>query len=207
MAFPYVPTTHVDGQSWSAAKANQLEQAVALAGVVGTGSSPPGSPVDGMLWRLPADATLGVYWLLQYESSQATYDWVAYGPGSPLYSQSDTDGTFNSTSYVDPSTTPNASVTVPRAGEYLCEWGFQAGIATDDIDIRCAVKIGSASASDNDAATVVTYNTSGRTLTGHRQKVITAAASDVLKLQYRSVNAGVVALFSHWLFVKPMRMI
>jgi hypothetical protein len=183
-----------------------MEDGIRLAGVVGLASSPPASPTDGMLWRLPADATLGVYWLLQYDSSQATYEWVAYGPGSPLYSQTDTDGSFNSTSYVDPATGPVVSVTVPRDGEYSVEWGFQAGIASTDFDIRCAVKIGSAAASDDDMCSVVTYNTSGRTLTAARKNVLTAAASDVLKLQYRSVNAGGVTVFSQWLFVTPVRL-
>jgi hypothetical protein len=207
MTFPYIPLTHADGQSWNAAKANQLEQGVALAGVAGTASSPPASPVDGMLWRLPADATLGVYWLLQYDSTQATYDWVAYGPGSPLYSQSDVDGSFNSTSYVDPSTTPNASVTVPRAGDYEIEFFTTLAIATNDFEMRVAPKLGSASTADADCASVVAYNTSGRDFTTGRKIVRTLAASDVVKLQYRSTNAGTATLRNHGLFVRPIRII
>jgi hypothetical protein len=207
MPFPYTQQTWTDGvSSASAARLTVIEAGIALAGVFGTGSSPPGSPSDGMIWRLPAASGSGVYWFLQYDSSQATYKWVSMG-GPPMSSQSDTDGTWNSTTYVDPTTTPNATVTVPRAGDYEVSWGFQAGIATSDFEMRSAVKIGAAASSDDNCCSAVSPSASGRLLTGHRQKVITAAASDVLKLQYRSSAAGGVTLFSHWLHVRPVRVI
>jgi hypothetical protein len=204
MAFPYVKMVHSDGQSFSAAKANQLEDGVELAGVKGTSSSPPGSPTDGMLWR-PSPQS-GVYWLFQYNSAEATYEWVFIG-GSPMYSQSDTDGSFNSTSYVDPTSTPNASITVPRAGDYEIEFFATLAIATNDFEMRVAPKLGSASTSDTDAASVVSYNTSGRDFTTGRKIVRTLAASDVVKLQYRSTNAGTATLRNHGLFVTPVRVI
>jgi hypothetical protein len=207
MAFPYVRVNWADGPVGgtpvSAANLNLMDAAIALASVAGFSSSPPGSPTDGMIWRPKPQA--GVFWKFMYDSSEGTYKWVFVG-GGPMYSVSETDGSWNNTSYVDPTTTPAASLTIPRAGVYEITFGATVAIAVADMEMRVAVKLGSAATSSDDSASTISPNSSGRDQTMHRTIIRTLSASDVVKLQYKSAGAtGTSTLRAHWLYVRPVQ--
>lgn len=205
MPFPYTRQTHVDGQSFSAAKANVMEAGIELAGVFGTSSTPPGSPSDGMLWRY--SPSTGVNWLFQYDSSLATYKWVFLG-GPDLYTRVATDQGTASTTYVDLATV-GPSVTLARAGIYNVQYGCQMyNSGSGNINL---VGLSVAGGTPNDAtqgesarhrSTAVTTIDAGAWM--HHQ--ITAAATNVVKLQYR-VTAGTGNFTQRVLRIVPVQII
>ena len=80
------------------------------------GTSPPGSPVDGMLWCYQGS---GFYWKFVYQSAEATYKWKFIG-GGWLASQAPANATAgwtqNTWGFFYGT---NPAVTLPRAGDYL----------------------------------------------------------------------------------------
>ena len=74
-----------------------------------------------------ADATNGVYWLLQYDAS-GTYPWKFIG-GNGLLHNNGGSATTGSTSYTDCAA---ASITAPLAGDYRAEFNGHAGIAAGE---------------------------------------------------------------------------
>lgn len=207
MAFPYVPFTWVDGtpNQASAARLNAIEAGIALAGVTGTASTPPASPVDGMLWRLPAASGSGIYWLFQYDSSQATYKWVFIG-GPPMSHEILTDETTSSTTYVD-LTTVGPTLTLPRGGDYKTEFGAQMYNATGSNAAVAAIKRGAAATSDNDSI-FIQNPTANLVLPGSRSLIITGmAASDVVKVQYKSSAATAAHALRRYMMITPIRII
>jgi len=208
MPFPYTQQTWVDGSGGgtpiSAARLGVIESGIALAGVIGTSSSPPGSPTDGMIWRLPADSSNGIYWWFQYDSSQATNKWVSMG-GQPMISEVATSETTTSTSYVD-LTTVGPSITVPRAGDYLVTFGSAMFTNTSATNAIAAVKRGAAATSDNDAIAHTSAAASHQADVSRSLRVNGLSASDVLKVQYKGDTATKTFL-RRWLHVEPIRVI
>ncbi len=89
-----------------------------------TGSSPPGSPVDGDYWIYPADGTNGVFWLFQYVSAETTYKWRFVG-GSSIFFDSVPNSVLNTNTQVGATGYYYASAaayTTVRAGDYRI-WG------------------------------------------------------------------------------------
>lgn len=78
------------------------------------GSSPPASPVNGMLWLYTGVS--GLYWLFVYDSGEATYKWKFVG-GPPMEAVSDVQRTTSGPVwFADP------VLTVPRAGVYAVKY-------------------------------------------------------------------------------------
>jgi hypothetical protein len=208
MPFPYTQQTWTDGvSSASAARLGVIEAGIALAGVTGTSSTPPGSPVDGMIWRLPAVSASGIYWWFQYDSSQATNKWVFMG-GAAMRHEIVTLETTASTAFVD-LTTVGPTLTVPRAGDYMLEFGVGGAsnnTATDGWSV--APKLGAAATVDADSF-VGTNPTGASTVSanGSRKMVKALAASDVVKIQYRALTGGTASFEKRFLFITPVRII
>jgi hypothetical protein len=78
----------------------------------------PANPQFGDVVTYIADAANGVAWTLQYDAS-GTYPWKFVG-GSPLWAQNTTNLQTNSSTY---QTTNMPTVTIPRAGDYMIEFG------------------------------------------------------------------------------------
>ena len=210
MPFPYTKQTWTDGVSAaSAARFGVIEDGIALAGVFGTGSSPPGSPSDGMIWRLPADSANGVYWFFQYDSSQATYKWVGLGSARPMSSEVSTSETRNNAAYGD-LTTVGPSVTVPRAGDYLVQFGCNIIAPASVVDVgQVAVKRGAAATADVDRVLFAVPSSASTQATSVARTIRMngLAASDVLKLQYKNSAGGNTSFQYRWLNVTPVRVI
>jgi len=203
MAFPYSKQTWTDGvSSASAARLAVIEDGIAMAGVFGTSSSPPGSPVDGMIWRLPASSSTGVYWFFQYDSSQATYKWVFMG-GPPLTSEVATSETSNSATYVDLATV-GPSITLPRGGDYIVSHGNSCFNAVGAKQYQ-TVKLGAAAAADAHACIHDAVNLTDTPSKTFRSNG--ASASDVYKLMYRNNVTNTGTWLERWISVTPVRVI
>lgn len=208
MTFPRTPQTWTDGipNQGSAGRFNDIEAGIQLAGVYGVSASPPGSPVDGMIWRLPAASGSGVYWFFQYDSSQATYKWVFMG-GAPLSHEILTDESTTSITYVDLATV-GPTLTLPRAGDYKVEFGAQLNNASAGTGTVAAIKRGAAATSDNDAIVHTLPTTANLVTTNARAIVLTGmAASDVVKMQYKSGGATAAHALRRWMMITPIRVI
>jgi hypothetical protein len=107
------------------------------------GASPPGSPVDGMIWLYEGS---GFDWQFVYDSGETTYKWKFIGGGS-AWSQTLTSQAWSGTASTWQNLTGNPTFTVPRAGDYEVEFnchlleGNTAGIMI----ARAAVSINSTS--------------------------------------------------------------
>jgi hypothetical protein len=152
---------------------------------------PPGSPVDGDIWIAEdvGGENSGVAWMFVYNAdSSATHKWEFIG-GAPLSAEILTSETANSASYGD-ATTAGPSVNAPRSGDYEVTFSADRAVATDDVILYTAVKLGTAATSDDDAIAVVTPNASGRDMTAARTIVRTVAQNNDLKLQYKRAGAA-----------------
>lgn len=207
MAFPWSPnSTWVDGSGGgtpvSAARLNNLEAGVKAAGAQGVSSTPPGSPVDGMIWRLPAATGLGTYWFFQYDSSQATNKWVFMG-GAPWVVEVETNETTASTTYAALATA-GPSIAIPRSGDYLVEIGCYERSSTSGASALMSYDIGGTGAVDADAVQV---DSGGASLGSHvfngRVKALTAVT---LTAKYK-VTAGTGTYNSRFMKVTPIRII
>jgi hypothetical protein len=169
---------------------------------VGYGTSLPASPVDGQEYVLVDSTTNPTYqWRFRYNVSNSTsYKWEFIGGiqvEAEVATSESTAGAFADLATVGP------SVTVPRAGVYRISFGSHialGGTATFGI---AAVKLGAAATSDTNRV----Y--SGDTVANTEQDlsrtlVATLAASDVLKLQYRSTGSG-ASFANRWISVEPAR--
>lgn len=173
-----------------------------------TSATPPGSPVDGDIWRLPADAASGVYWLFRYDAASASaFKWTFLG-GAPLSSDVATQEATASGVYVDLATV-GPSVTLPRAGDYDLLFGASMTDSANAARVALAsVKLGAAATADSDS-TVFAHGAQGAGVSAVASvnrglRVTGMAASDVVKLQYR-IAGGSVGFEKRWLKVTPVR--
>lgn len=210
MAFPYVanPTWADDaigGTEIDAAALNQLEAGVKLAGVQGLAATPPASPVDGMLWRYPADASAGVYWWFQYLASAT--DWLFAG-GPALFAEVVTSQTTASASYTDLATVGPA-IAIPFAGDYDVEIGARMSNANDTAGTFMSYAIGGTGAVDADA--IVNYSgasvSSGVTVRVNEARLRrkTGLTAVTLTAKYKA-DAGTGHFLDRWMKVTPVRL-
>jgi hypothetical protein len=154
-----------------------------------TGAAPPGSPNDGDLWLLPADATNGVQWLFRYNAGSASASKWEFIGGPPLVSEVDADETFTGDATYHDAGTIGPLVTVPRAGDYdylMAAGIYNTGFASDQF--LGLAKNGAVATPDQ---TAVFATAAGVTPSASKNGRLTGlAASDVLKMQYKGNNAG-----------------
>lgn len=164
------------------------------------------TPEDGDEVYLEVDATNGIYWHLRYRSASASaYKWEFLG-GAPMTSEVATSESTSSASYTDLATA-GPTVTVPRAGDYIIQ-GF-VGYSTGNAGAQsyAAVKLGSAATADAEivlvtgqggSGTINVYGSGGQTMRR------TLAASDVVKVQYKSTSGSLPFAYRR-LAVFPVR--
>lgn len=167
------------------------------------GTSLPGSPADGQEYVLVDNATTPTYqWRMRYNAGSSNPDKWEFVGGSPLLNKIDTAETVvTPTSYSD-APTAGPSVTVPRGGVYEVLFGLDFASTQGNTDAFCAVKIGSAATADINGIT--NHTGSGVYQTHSRVIYITAAASDVLKMQYKTGSLNVVCRY-RYIAVRPIR--
>ena len=188
------------GTRIDAADLNNMEDGIYNA-TFGRSTTFPSTPVDGQLHQYPASASLGVMWLFVYNSGSASaHKWECVS-GPPLYAEVETSQTTTSASYVDLATV-GPSITVPKAGDYLITCHADTTHSTTH---QCWIspKIGAATALDADGVAYHAWAASaiGALMT---QRVKTLAASDVIKIQYRT-SAATATFLKRRLFITPIR--
>lgn len=206
MAFPYSKQTWADlvggGTPVSAARLNVLEAGVELAGVKGVASTPPASPVDGMIWRLPASSGLGVYWFFMYDSSQATNKWVFMG-GAPWLAEVTAAESTSSTTYAALATAGPA-IAIPRAGDYIVEIGGYMRCGTTGGSALMSYDIGGTGAVDADFVEADSATAgNGDNIARARVKALTAVT---LTAKYKA-STGTALFRDRWMRVTPVRII
>lgn len=85
-------------------------------------TTPPASPTDGTPWLYPGS---GIYWLLVYDSTEATYKWKFTG-GPALFGNVQSEETHSSSGSWINLATPGPIVTAPRAGVYRVHYECNA---------------------------------------------------------------------------------
>jgi len=208
MAYPWSPnSTWVDGSGGgtpvSAARLNNLEAGVKAAAAQGVSSTPPGSPVDGMIWRLPASAGSGVYWFFIYDSSQATNKWVFMG-GPPLSGEVVTQETTTSTTYAALATA-GPSVVIPRSGDYEITTAMYGRHSVSGGQVFMSYDIGGTGAVDADAVQVDEATAgNGVHVCRFRVKALTAVT---LTSKYKLITAGTATFKDRSIKALPIRII
>jgi hypothetical protein len=196
------PRTWSVGELATAAKMNEIRDVLRWSSGDRT-TSVPGSPNDGDEFIYPADASRGVVWKFKYNSgSGSAYKWEFVG-GAAWFDNVDTDETTASAAYVDLATAGPA-IAVPRAGDYEVSWGASMWDSTGGSTCYVAVKKGAAATVDTDAATQTGATAAAGVSVARTKVVFGLAASDTLKLQYKT-SAGTGRFIFRWLSVRPVR--
>jgi hypothetical protein len=181
----------------------------AAAGILGSkvqwssGAAPPANPATGDLWLLPADAANGVNWVFRYNAGSASASKWEFVGGPPVVVDIETQEATASLVYVDLATV-GPSFTIPRAGDYLVEFGFFASNNTALDGFLAAPKIGAAATADADDAGGISA-TANASFYPSRSLVKTFAAADVCKLQYRAFTGGTATFSKRFLKITPRR--
>lgn len=159
----------------------------------------------------PGTATIQRIWMLRYNSGSASANKWEFLGGAALDNEVATEEATASVAYVDLATV-GPSITIPLAGDYLVTGG--AYIWTEDLGALQAfasLKIGAAATADpnRQAWMAVSADATGARRGGQfasKGEVLTLAAADVLKLQYR-VTAGAATFGKRWISVLPIRLL
>lgn len=186
------------GSAWIPASRSGVQRVTAL----------PATPADGDEVYYEIDATNGIYWHFRYRAaSGSAHKWEFVG-GAPLYAEVDTIETTGSAAFMDIATV-GPSITVPRAGEYCLAYGaamFYSSGGPGLAHMNAAPRMGSIAPSDIDSLRSKASQAETKLDSLSRTRIKTAAAGDVVKLQYRTDGAGVTANFGYrWLSILPIR--
>jgi len=202
-----IPHTFADGPGITASGVEVMDNFNAVnAGVfMAVVSSLPSSPVNGQDCYYLADATNGVVWHLKYRSASAsTFKWEFVGGGSLHAEVATMESRGAITTYADLATV-GPSVTVPVAGEY--EIAFGARVQTPSVvgqSGNVSVSIGGVTAVVADATWVDSAAAQIANFSTARTIWRTAAATNVVKLQYAVTNTS-FQFGNRWLGVRPVR--
>lgn len=163
----------------------------------------PASPTDGQQSVLVDSTSSPTYaWLMQYSATASK--WIFIG-GTPLISETSTAGTAASTTYVTP-TTASVSVTAPRTGTYIIEFGYeiQGLTSADCYQWWAAPKLGSLATSDTDSQMVEAVVSGSHALSANRMMKRSLNASDVVVLQHKGVAANSKTIGTQYVSITPV---
>lgn len=169
------------------------------------GTSLPGSPSDGDLFMLVDSTTNATYqWLFRYEGGSSNTDKWEFIGGSPLYAEITPPENTASTTYTA-LTSAGPSITIPRAGVYVIEQGFDLGATTASGIALMSYDIGGTGAVDADSVRNSNFGSSptNGSAMRRRQKTITAASTNLVS-KYRA-TAGTMTFENRWLSAIPIR--
>jgi hypothetical protein len=176
----------------------------------GVGSPPalvtslPGSPVDGQEVYLQIDATNGINWHLRYRAGSASaYKWEFVG-GPPLTAQVEAQESTSSGGYTN-LTTPGPLFSLPRAGDYIIESGFQAIGGGGGNWSTAIVVYGGVIPTVGDADEYVVSGNSGIEGAGSRLLRKTGLGAVEARMIYRIGGGGTSTFRKRWLSAIPVR--
>jgi hypothetical protein len=164
-------------------------------------SFPPASPTADQIICLVLPASYDpiggkpVRWLLSYDATNLCWDFVG---GPDLYAEALPSVGTNSTSYVD---LGGPSLTVPRAGSYLIDWGAYMGAGSQGSNGKISLTAGPGPA---DAISLVGTGFGGSSNATARE--VALSALQAVAFRYAGTNATYTQGFSQrWLHVQPIR--
>lgn len=164
----------------------------------------PGSPYEGQVISYLAVATgcTSVRWQLQWDSG--TNRWYHIG-GPPLIHSIDTEQAIAATftTFQDLATV-GPTIAVPRPGQYWAEtrcYGLDTSAA---LNLLQAGLKNAAGAADGLGGALSTIAASGYEQLSGGQEITVAAAADVVKMQYRSINNAVGKFGNRRLTLLPL---
>jgi hypothetical protein len=167
-------------------------------------TTPPGSPADGDHWYYTGIS--GIYWHFVYDSSEATYKWKFVGGPPAMHIVTPGEAT-SSSSYVD-LTTVGPTITLARAGEYNAYFGCGYFGSASTLSGAFGLKIGAAAVDTNsDEAGFIVPSAVNPQMPGMHQALFVAAASDVIKMQYKSPSTNSDTFSRRKLTIIPRRVI
>lgn len=165
----------------------------------GFGTSLPASPADGDEFILVDSLTAPTYqWLLRYVSAKSSNKWIFLG-GTPARATVAASEATTSQTYADLATV-GPSLTIAVAGSYRVRVEALANAAVGE-DPWASPKIGAAAASDLDAAVGHVGSDYSKISS---ESVKTIAASDVVKVQYKTLAGGTINWQQRILEITPV---
>lgn len=168
-------------------------------------TTPPGSPANGDIWYCVDATTNSTFsWAFRYNSANSTYKWEFIG-GSPGLAETTTSETTNSASYTNLSGgATGPSFTVPRAGDYMIETGFNSDTSAGIIQTM-SYDIGGTGAVDADYVRAgLDTTTSNRSSVSRIHKQSALAASTALVAKYK-VSSSTGTFTNRFIRVTPIR--
>jgi hypothetical protein len=168
----------------------------------GIGTSLPASPGDGQEYTLvDVLATPSYAWKFKYVAAITdAYKWVCIGGGAAFAEVVASEATASST-YVA-LTTAGPSFTVPRAGIYIVEIGYQRNDTTAATTLM-SYDIGATAASDADNVAIAVSGGQYGPAMRPRSKTIAAAATALVAKYRTGGTSGTYA--NRWMRVTPVR--
>lgn len=205
----YTPTNWIDGSTpLNRTNMMKIENELAALDPLAPGApsaTPPGSPVDGQFWLLPADAANGVNWLFRYNAGSASaYKWeFAGGPEAVVLG-----GALDTTTTAYPTFvlgTHTPVFTLPRAGDYIVELTCEGNnnVAGQGLMI-CPSAIGVANVDVN--ITYATSTSAGNVVSlARRSRLNALAASAQMTVYFCAFSSGTATIERVVLCVSPVR--
>jgi hypothetical protein len=174
----------------------------------------PVGPTDGdeVYFRTAAMKTAGQpAWHLRYDSTIAgSYKWEVIG-GGPLSDEQTTNENITSAVYAA-GPTAGPSITLPLAGDYIVDIGFEAYInmptTVNTADIRMSYAIGATAAADADACRFYQDSHAGSHLASiSRRRRKAGLGAVTIASRYRNAGTAGVnpAMLNRWMTATPLR--
>lgn len=163
----------------------------------------PASPFDGqsIYFQSAPMAEAGVTWHLRYRAAASTYKWEFVG-GSALSTPVAGSLATASATYV---ASGGPALTLPLAGDY--QIGFTTQLTNSNAKAYglATVKLGAATASDNECAFLYSPEAGAEGTTGRTMTRTALAAAASVEMQYRQVGGGTASFSRRELWARPVR--
>lgn len=188
------------------ARLDALERGLYNSGGVGPSSTTlPSGPSNGQEARLQVTGPIwDPIWSFKYRTASPLPNKWEFIGGSPLWMIVNTAEVTTSTSYHD-LTTVGPSVTVPRTGTYLIEWGVGRVVnqTGSNIGFHASIKVGTGTPQDATSLGEMLVTPSAPVGHGSRSYFFNATANDQIRIQYRHVT-GAALVEKRWISVIPI---
>jgi len=168
----------------------------------------PASPYSGQQYLMVDSLTGPTYqWLFRYDPTvSGTYKWECIG-GAPVHIGVAAGGQTTASASFTSLSTSGPNFTIPRAGDWMIEFGTQIYNATANAGGAMGVKVGAASNTDAEAVFGFSNATANTQMQVMRARLLSAvAASTALVSEYHAVG-GTAGFQIRWLRVIPVRII
>lgn len=174
---------------------------------IGYGSTLPSSPSAGDEYYYVADSTNGIVWHLRYKDG--TNKWEFLG-GAPLAAvqNTGTSSTLTSATYVyDLTTVDGPSLTVPLAGTYRMEFGFDVSVSSNNQAAVMGLHTSSTPATGLITGAELSVETvsSGHTVTSAKFVHYYSLTASTIYAQFKT-SGGTATVTNRWVSLIPSKL-